>query len=389
MLRGLLAPASRASDPPFVSLRDGMDTLVDALADRLERTQVLLGPARRARLTRGSRGFRVELADGEALVGRRRRPRDSRLRDGRAPRGARRASSPRRTRRSRTRRRPSSRSAFSRADVVRRSTATATSFRAPRARDVLACTWSSQKWEGRAPRRLRRSSASTLGASAGATSRRDADDELVALARDELAFLGIVGGADARRASTAGPAGCRSTSSAIPSGSSGSRLRSTAHPGLALAGAAYRGVGIPDCIRSGRGAAESVVRALAGARRVSRETSERLFAEAIGLLPGGVSSPVRAFRAVGGSPLFIERGEGAYLVDVDGNRYVDYVLSWGPLILGHAHPARRRRARGGAARAGRASARRARSSSSSRGSSATRCRASSSSASSARAPRRR
>jgi glutamate-1-semialdehyde 2,1-aminomutase len=55
-------------------------------------------------------------------------------------------------------------------------------------------------------------------------------------------------------------------------------------------------------------------------------------------MPGGVSSPVRAFKAVGGTPLFIERGEGAYLVDVDGNRYVDYVLSWGPLILGHAHP---------------------------------------------------
>ena len=71
---------------------------------------------------------------------------------------------------------------------------------------------------------------------------------------------------------------------------------------------------------------------------MSHETSERLFAEATTLLPGGVSSPVRAFKAVGGSPLFIERGEGAYLVDVDGNRYVDYVLSWGPLILGHAHP---------------------------------------------------
>ena len=69
-----------------------------------------------------------------------------------------------------------------------------------------------------------------------------------------------------------------------------------------------------------------------------RESSERLYAEALDLLPGGVSSPVRAFRAVGGSPLFIDRGEGAYLVDVDGNRFVDYVLSWGPLILGHAHP---------------------------------------------------
>ncbi|HLE99157.1 MAG TPA: glutamate-1-semialdehyde 2,1-aminomutase, partial [Gaiellaceae bacterium] len=69
-----------------------------------------------------------------------------------------------------------------------------------------------------------------------------------------------------------------------------------------------------------------------------RTRSEELFAGALSLLPGGVSSPVRAFKAVGGSPLFIERGEGAYLVDVDGNRYVDYVLSWGPLVLGHAHP---------------------------------------------------
>jgi glutamate-1-semialdehyde 2,1-aminomutase len=66
--------------------------------------------------------------------------------------------------------------------------------------------------------------------------------------------------------------------------------------------------------------------------------SQELFAEAVALLPGGVDSPVRAFRAVGGQPLFIARGEGAYLVDVDGNRFVDYVLSWGPLILGHAHP---------------------------------------------------
>lgn len=63
-----------------------------------------------------------------------------------------------------------------------------------------------------------------------------------------------------------------------------------------------------------------------------------LFEEAKELLPGGVDSPVRAFRSVGGQPLFIERGEGPYLYDVDGNRYVDYVLSWGPLILGHAHP---------------------------------------------------
>ena len=66
--------------------------------------------------------------------------------------------------------------------------------------------------------------------------------------------------------------------------------------------------------------------------------SIKLFEEAKELLPGGVDSPVRAFRAVGGQPLFIAKGEGAYLTDVDGNRFIDYVLSWGPLILGHAHP---------------------------------------------------
>jgi glutamate-1-semialdehyde 2,1-aminomutase len=66
--------------------------------------------------------------------------------------------------------------------------------------------------------------------------------------------------------------------------------------------------------------------------------SQQLFAQALTLLPGGVDSPVRAFRAVGGQPLFIARGAGAYLYDVDGNRLIDYVLSWGPLILGHAHP---------------------------------------------------
>jgi glutamate-1-semialdehyde 2,1-aminomutase len=66
------------------------------------------------------------------------------------------------------------------------------------------------------------------------------------------------------------------------------------------------------------------------------DASRALFAEASTLLPGGVDSPVRAFRAVGGDPLFIARGQGAWLEDVDGNRYVDYMLSWGPLILGHA-----------------------------------------------------
>ena len=66
--------------------------------------------------------------------------------------------------------------------------------------------------------------------------------------------------------------------------------------------------------------------------------SEALYAEAQQVIPGGVNSPVRAFRSVGGTPLFIRRGEGAYLWDADDNSYIDYVLSWGPLILGHAHP---------------------------------------------------
>jgi len=68
------------------------------------------------------------------------------------------------------------------------------------------------------------------------------------------------------------------------------------------------------------------------------QKSIQLFNQAQNLLPGGVDSPVRAFRAVGGQPLFFERGQGPHLFDVDGNRFIDYVLSWGPLILGHAHP---------------------------------------------------
>jgi len=66
--------------------------------------------------------------------------------------------------------------------------------------------------------------------------------------------------------------------------------------------------------------------------------SAELYRRALQLLPGGVNSPVRAMRAIGRDPIFIDRGEGAELVDVDGNRYVDYVCSWGPLIHGHAHP---------------------------------------------------
>lgn len=66
--------------------------------------------------------------------------------------------------------------------------------------------------------------------------------------------------------------------------------------------------------------------------------SKKLFKKAKRLMPGGVNSPVRAFKAVGGSPLFIKSAKGSKIYDVDGNEYIDYVLSWGPMILGHAHP---------------------------------------------------
>ncbi len=66
--------------------------------------------------------------------------------------------------------------------------------------------------------------------------------------------------------------------------------------------------------------------------------SDELFTQAQKFIPGGVNSPVRAFKSVGGTPLFIKRAEGAYLFDVDGKRYIDYVGSWGPMIAGHAHP---------------------------------------------------
>ncbi|MHB8683610.1 MAG: glutamate-1-semialdehyde 2,1-aminomutase [Dehalococcoidia bacterium] len=70
----------------------------------------------------------------------------------------------------------------------------------------------------------------------------------------------------------------------------------------------------------------------------SHDRSRQIFHQAQQLMPGGVNSPVRAFRAVGGDPIVIARGQGAHIWDVDGNDYIDYVGSWGPLILGHAHP---------------------------------------------------
>src|SRR3546814_8480187 len=72
---------------------------------------------------------------------------------------------------------------------------------------------------------------------------------------------------------------------------------------------------------------------------MNTDRSQALFARAQSLLPGGVNSPVRAFKSVGGEPFFVQRAEGPYLFDVDGNRYIDYVGSRGPMIAGHNHPA--------------------------------------------------
>src|SRR6195952_5444601 len=70
---------------------------------------------------------------------------------------------------------------------------------------------------------------------------------------------------------------------------------------------------------------------------MNTENSKKLFVRAQQSIPGGVNSPVRAFKSVGGTPLFIEKAKGAYLYDADGNQYIDYIASWGPMILGHAY----------------------------------------------------
>src|SRR5258708_23106342 len=75
---------------------------------------------------------------------------------------------------------------------------------------------------------------------------------------------------------------------------------------------------------------------MSSAESNSRDRSAELFARAVELLPGGVNSPVRAFRGVGGTPRFIKSASGATMTDVDGRTYIDYVGSWGPMILGHA-----------------------------------------------------
>src|SRR5699024_1324242 len=71
-------------------------------------------------------------------------------------------------------------------------------------------------------------------------------------------------------------------------------------------------------------------------KQLTHSRSRQAYEEAVNLMPGGVNSPVRAFKSVGMSPIYIDRGKGSQVIDVDGNEYIDYVLSWGPLILGHS-----------------------------------------------------
>ena len=257
LLRGLSAPA--ASDrPPFVSLRQGMGTLVGALRESFERTQVVTGRA----AVRVSHGFEVALADGETVgadgvvlatpafaTGELLEEFDPELAAVHAEIPY--ASSVVVT------------LGFSRADVV---PLDGYGYVVPRAEggDVLACTWSSQKWEGRAPDEsvLLRVYAGRFG---GRDVTRDPDDVLVELARGEVAFLGVTAEPVLTRVHR-WPRGMPQYVLGHPERLARIDDLRAAHPALGVAGAAYGGVGIPDCIRSGEVAAESVARALAGAR---------------------------------------------------------------------------------------------------------------------------
>ena len=259
LLRGLTA-TSPGDAPPFLSLRGGMDVLVDALRGGFERTEVLAGRGAE-RVTRDASGYRVGLSDDEAL----------------AVDGVVIATPAYVTAELLAELDPELAAihaeipyassvvvslGYSRADVV---PLDGYGYVIPRAEggDVLACTWSSQKWEHRAPEECVLVRV-YLGRFGGRDVTSDTDDELVAGARAEIAFLGL----SARPVLTCvhrWPLGMPQYVVGHPDRLERIDSALAAHSGLALAGAAYRGVGIPDCIASGEAAAESVVRALAGA----------------------------------------------------------------------------------------------------------------------------
>ena len=259
LLRGLSAP-SPSELPPFVSLRDGMGSLVGALVEGLETTELILGSAA-TRVTRRGAGYEVELADGSAiefdgvvvatpafvsadLLA----DLDSDLAAAHAgiPYGSSVVVS----------------LAFSRADVL---PLDGYGYIVPRIEgaDVLACTWSSQKWHDRA-----RDGSVLIRVYAGRFGGRDltedSDSDLVALARGEVRHTGVIASPTLTRVHR-WPRGMPQYVLGHPDRLARIEAALAGHPGLALAGAAYRGVGIPDCIRSGELAAESVARALAGA----------------------------------------------------------------------------------------------------------------------------
>jgi oxygen-dependent protoporphyrinogen oxidase len=260
LLRSLPAQSVTGDRPPFVSLRGGMDTLVAALVASLGRTKLLLGrPAQRVFAPAG--GYDVELADGETIradgvvVATPAFVTAALLEELDADLAAAHAEIPYASSVVIT-------LAFSAQDVA---PLDGYGYVIPRteSRDVLACTWSSQKWEGRAPAGdvLVRIYAGRFG---GRDLTLDSDDELGVLARAEMALLGVIAEPALIRIQR-WPLG-------MPQYVLGHLERLgrvdgalAEHPGLAVAGAAYRGVGIPDCIRSGEAAAVSVVRALAGA----------------------------------------------------------------------------------------------------------------------------
>jgi oxygen-dependent protoporphyrinogen oxidase len=260
VLRGLSAP-SPSDLPPFVSLRDGMGTLPSTLVAALERTELQV-ERHAVRVSRREGAYEVELGDGEMLTAdgvvlatpafvtaELLADLDREVADAHAEIPY--ASSVVVT------------LAFSRADVV---PLDGYGYVVPRSAggDVLACTWSSQKWEQRAPDEavLLRVYAGRFG---GRDVTTDSDEQLVALARGELEFLDV----------SAEPLFARvhRWPLGMPQYVLGhldrvERIETAlaAHPGLAVAGAAYGGVGIPDCIASGEAAAESVARSLAGTR---------------------------------------------------------------------------------------------------------------------------
>jgi len=261
LLRGLLAQPPQEANrlPPFVTLRTGMETLIRSLVGGLERTQLVTGRAAIG-LRRSAGGYEVELTGGETLEA-----------DGVVIAVPAFAAAEFLTK-------IDDDLATAHAEIPYASSAVVTlayrqedvehpldgyGYVVPRAEgsDVLACTWTSSKWEERAPagRVLLRVYAGRFG---GRDVTAESDDDLVALACEEVRLLGIEANPGLVRIHR-WPLGMPQYVLGHPERVERVENALVGHPGLAVAGAAYRGVGIPDCIRSGEEAAQSIARALA------------------------------------------------------------------------------------------------------------------------------